>query len=198
MPRHGPRGAGTRVPLVGAAAGRPEVAEGVTPRSGKNCTLRAGGGAWPKTLAVNLAGTQRFRRFWARSEGWPKTLVFGHPRELLTGCSRKSKTRSEYDFRPGSRAWRAIFPVPRRDPISHESLVRQWSRLRAWAAAKADSEKVARYFSESADLWDSKGRDPGFLLPDDVRLVAVTEWREQSADELSPMQQARNLGAFSS
>ena len=74
--------------------------------------------------------------------------------------------------------------------ISHESLVRQWSRLRAWAEAKANSEKVAGYFAQSADLWDSKGRDPGFLLPNDVRLVAVTEWREQSADELSPMQQA--------
>jgi len=31
---------------------------GVTPRLGKNCTLRAGGGAGPKNLAVNLAGTQ--------------------------------------------------------------------------------------------------------------------------------------------
>ena len=33
---------------------------------------------------MNLAETQRFRRFQARSEGWTKTLVFGHARESLT------------------------------------------------------------------------------------------------------------------
>jgi len=58
-----------------------------------------------------------FGLFRPASELWRNTLVFVHPCESLTGCSRKRKTSSERHFGPGSRAWRAISPVPRRDPF---------------------------------------------------------------------------------
>ena len=49
--------------------------------------------------------------------------------------------------------------------ISHESLVRQWSRLRAWAEAKANSEKVARYFAQMPTSGTARGGIPASCCP---------------------------------
>jgi len=72
--------------------------------------------------------------------------------------------------------------------IAHESLIRQWDRLNAWAEQKAQAEKVSRFVAESAALWDSKGRDPDLLMRNDAHMAVVLEWWQAEAEDLAPVQ----------
>ena len=58
--------------------------------------------------------------------------------------------------------------------LSHESLMRVWSRLREWVDAEAQSARVYRRLAETADLW-KEGRAGLFRDPD---LGIALGWRE--------------------
>ncbi len=77
---------------------------GVTPRLGKNCTLRAGGGAWPKTPCCESRRNTAISAVSGSFRGVDENFSFWSRSRIADGCSRQSKTSSEYDFWPGSRA----------------------------------------------------------------------------------------------
>lgn len=60
--------------------------------------------------------------------------------------------------------------------ISHESLIRNWDRLRAWVEDEAQSARIYRRLAEAATDHYQKGTG----LLDDVTLQYVLKWREQS------------------
>lgn len=63
--------------------------------------------------------------------------------------------------------------------ISHESLIRNWDRLKAWVRDEADSARIYRRLAGSAtDYYQSAG---GLL--DDVTLQYVLKWRERAKPE---------------
>ncbi|MGO9468315.1 MAG: AAA family ATPase, partial [Isosphaeraceae bacterium] len=57
--------------------------------------------------------------------------------------------------------------------ISHESLIRQWQRLRAWAEAEASSAEMYRRLEKTASLWRTKRAG----LWDTPDLDFALEWR---------------------
>lgn len=60
--------------------------------------------------------------------------------------------------------------------ISHESLIRNWNRLRAWVEDEAQSARIYRRLAEAAT--DHHQNGTGLL--DDVTLQFVLKWRDQS------------------
>ena len=71
---------------------------GVTPRLGKNCTLRAGGGAWPKTPCCESRRNTAISAVSGPFRGVDENFSFWSRSRIADGYSRKSKTSSEYDF----------------------------------------------------------------------------------------------------
>src|SRR5687768_9617340 len=63
--------------------------------------------------------------------------------------------------------------------ISHESLIRNWDRLRAWVDDEAQSARIYRRLADAATDYYQKA---GGLL-DDVTLQYVLSWRERSKPE---------------
>jgi WD40 repeat protein/energy-coupling factor transporter ATP-binding protein EcfA2 len=47
--------------------------------------------------------------------------------------------------------------------ISHESLIRQWTRAKKWADAEADKVRKFRELAQAAITWENRGRPHGFL-----------------------------------
>ena len=60
--------------------------------------------------------------------------------------------------------------------ISHESLIRNWDRLRAWVEDEAQSARIYRRLAEAATDHYQKGTG----LLDDVTLQFVLKWRNQA------------------
>jgi WD40 repeat protein len=59
--------------------------------------------------------------------------------------------------------------------ISHESLIRQWERLRKWVEAEAESAKIYRRLAETAELYAADRAD----FYHGAELQAALEWREE-------------------
>ena len=49
--------------------------------------------------------------------------------------------------------------------ITHESLIRNWSKLNTWAAREFDFYSTYLDFSKQLDRWKQSGKNNGFLLP---------------------------------
>jgi hypothetical protein len=60
---------------------------------------------------------------------------------------------------------RAVLPPDTVLDISHESLIRNWSRLSAWARQEAQDVRVAQSFVQQASRWHDNAESTGFLLP---------------------------------
>ena len=79
---------------------------GVTPRLGKNCTLRANEEGWPKTSRREAFKFRRFRAILPLFKAWPKSLVFGHAcsageaGKLVVKASSVSAARLSVQFCP--------------------------------------------------------------------------------------------------
>jgi hypothetical protein len=58
--------------------------------------------------------------------------------------------------------------------ISHESLIRQWERLRKWVEAEAESAKIYRRLAETAELHSAERAD----FYRGAELQVALEWRE--------------------
>lgn len=64
--------------------------------------------------------------------------------------------------------------------ISHESLIRQWPRLRTWAGEEADSRDVYRRLANAAERWE---RGEAGLLRDPELQLAARWWTEARPNE---------------
>src|SRR5215471_17794352 len=58
--------------------------------------------------------------------------------------------------------------------VSHESLIRQWDRLRGWADEEAEKVRRFRELAASAGQWQRHARSPSFLK----RGAELDAWRQ--------------------
>ncbi|PYS98867.1 MAG: hypothetical protein DMF65_09900, partial [Acidobacteria bacterium] len=68
--------------------------------------------------------------------------------------------------------------------ISHESLIRQWGRLRGWAEDEAMSREVYRQIAEAARIWAGKKRDEDYLFSG-KRLMEADAWSKNNPGVLN-------------
>ncbi|HJY83408.1 MAG TPA: hypothetical protein VKK81_20275, partial [Candidatus Binatia bacterium] len=128
----------------------------------------------------------------------PDNQTIRRPSTLAAICQRAQASQAEVvavleKFRQEGRS----FLMPPGDvpltsdtiiDISHESLIRQWVRLRQWAEAEAQATEVYRRLQESARLWEQEGRNEDGLYRG-ARLAQAVEWRERNEENLNPLEQ---------
>jgi energy-coupling factor transporter ATP-binding protein EcfA2 len=73
--------------------------------------------------------------------------------------------------------------------LAHEALARAWPRLRGWLDDDIEGQRIWRHLAAAADAWDAMGR-PDSELYRGVRLARVTEWRDRTNPDLTPVEQA--------
>ncbi|HTT27462.1 MAG TPA: BTAD domain-containing putative transcriptional regulator [Solirubrobacteraceae bacterium] len=71
--------------------------------------------------------------------------------------------------------------------VSHEALLTEWPRYRAWLEEDRVGRRLHAHLTEISREWDTGGRDPGDLYRG-ARLTAVLDWSAQHRDELSPVE----------
>ena len=71
--------------------------------------------------------------------------------------------------------------------ISHEALLQQWPRYRAWLEEDRVGRRLHAHLTDASRGWDAGGRDPGDLYRG-ARLTAALDWSAQHSDELSPLE----------
>ena len=168
-------------------------------REGRTLTVegyRATGGI---RGAVAQSAEERLRR---RSPGEQRPIAArpdaapGHLR-APTGsrCAAGSRAGSSPtdDEHDGSRraAGRAPGCVTSDDGVvelAHEALARAWPRLRDWLDDDVEGQRILRHLTVAADAWDTMGR-PDSELYRGVRLAQALDWRQQSAPDLTAVEQ---------
>ncbi len=73
--------------------------------------------------------------------------------------------------------------------VAHEALIREWPALREWLDEDRASIRLHRHLTESAHAWQRLDRDPGELYGG-ARLAQASEWAEEHAGELNPVERA--------
>ena len=68
--------------------------------------------------------------------------------------------------------------------LSHEALLREWPRYRAWLEEDRISRRLHAHFERAARDWDERGRDVADLYRG-ARLAAALEWRAGREQELN-------------
>jgi Novel STAND NTPase 1 len=71
--------------------------------------------------------------------------------------------------------------------ISHEALLKEWPRYRAWLEEDRVGRRLHAHLADASRVWDAGGRDPGDLYRG-ARLTAALDWSAQHRDELSPVE----------
>jgi WD40 repeat protein/DNA-binding SARP family transcriptional activator len=69
--------------------------------------------------------------------------------------------------------------------ISHEALLHEWPRYRAWLEEDRVGRRLHAHLAGASRAWDSGGRDAGDLYRG-ARLTAALDWSAQHRDELNP------------
>jgi WD40 repeat protein len=59
--------------------------------------------------------------------------------------------------------------------VAHESLLREWPRLREWIEEDTEGRRLRRHITKAATEWDAAGRDQGELYRG-ARLAAALDW----------------------
>ncbi len=72
--------------------------------------------------------------------------------------------------------------------ISHESLIRQWDRLREWAEKEARFTKIRRRLKGAAEEWQEKNRTDATLLYTGARLLQAEEYSKDRGTTLTPLE----------
>lgn len=72
--------------------------------------------------------------------------------------------------------------------ISHESLIRQWDRLREWAEKEARFTKIRRRLRGAAEEWQEKNRTDATLLYTGARLIQAEEYTKDRGTTLTPLE----------
>jgi WD40 repeat protein/DNA-binding SARP family transcriptional activator len=68
--------------------------------------------------------------------------------------------------------------------VAHESLLRDWPRLRGWLEDDAEGRRLHRHVTESARAWDDGRRDDGDLYRG-ARLTAALDWADAHVPDLN-------------
>jgi WD40 repeat protein/DNA-binding SARP family transcriptional activator len=71
--------------------------------------------------------------------------------------------------------------------VAHEALIREWPTLRQWLSEDRDALRLHRHITESAQVWERLGRDPGELYRG-ARLAQALEWAQDHAQELNTLE----------
>lgn len=68
--------------------------------------------------------------------------------------------------------------------ITHEALIRAWSRLREWLAEDREGLRLHRKLTEATNTWEALDRDPGTLYRG-VRLAHTRQWATRNGGALA-------------
>src|SRR5947209_4143278 len=68
--------------------------------------------------------------------------------------------------------------------LSHEALLREWPRYRAWLEEDRIGRRVHAHLTAAAREWDERGKDVADLYRG-ARLAAALEWRAGREQELN-------------
>ncbi|HML20338.1 MAG TPA: protein kinase [Aggregatilinea sp.] len=125
---------------------------------------------------------QLFLRLVSLGEGTEDT----RRREFLSEIMSISTDRRTLNTVIGALA-QARFLTFDRDPVTrsqtvevaHETLIREWERLRRWLDQSRDDVRFQRNVASLADEWLKANRDPSFLLSGS-RLERYARWAEQT------------------
>jgi WD40 repeat protein len=71
--------------------------------------------------------------------------------------------------------------------VAHESLLREWPRLREWIEEDAEGRRLRRHITQAAMEWEGSGRDEGELYRG-ARLAAALDWSTDHAFELNQLE----------
>jgi WD40 repeat protein/DNA-binding SARP family transcriptional activator len=71
--------------------------------------------------------------------------------------------------------------------VSHEALLREWPRYRAWLDEDRVVRQVHAHLRVAAREWDARARDPGDLYRG-ARLAAALEFRSQHSDRMDRLE----------
>ncbi len=78
--------------------------------------------------------------------------------------------------------------------VAHEALIREWPTLRGWLTQDREGLRLHRHLTQSAQEWESLGRDAGALYRGS-RLAQVAEWAGANSRELNALEQAFLAGS---
>jgi WD40 repeat protein/DNA-binding SARP family transcriptional activator/class 3 adenylate cyclase/energy-coupling factor transporter ATP-binding protein EcfA2 len=73
--------------------------------------------------------------------------------------------------------------------VAHESLLREWPRLRTWLEEDVEGRRLHRRLGDTARTWEADSRDP-FELYRGTQLDAATTWADGHADALNRTERA--------
>ncbi|MGH2877506.1 MAG: hypothetical protein ACRDLV_14745, partial [Solirubrobacteraceae bacterium] len=71
--------------------------------------------------------------------------------------------------------------------LSHEALLREWPRYRAWLEEDRIGRRVHAHLTGAATGWDERNRDPGELYRG-ARLAGALDWAAQHDDQLNALE----------
>jgi WD40 repeat protein len=72
--------------------------------------------------------------------------------------------------------------------VAHESLIREWPRLRTWLEEDVEGRRAHRRLADAARAWDADARDPSELYRG-TQLDAATAWAAGHADAPNRIEQ---------
>jgi transcriptional regulator with XRE-family HTH domain len=73
--------------------------------------------------------------------------------------------------------------------VAHEALIREWQRLHEWLTQDREGLLLHRHLTESAQEWESRGRDPSELYRG-ARLAQSREWVSTNEERLNASERA--------
>ena len=73
--------------------------------------------------------------------------------------------------------------------VAHESLLREWPRLRTWLEEDVEGRRVHRRLADAARTWDADERDPSGLYRG-TQLDAAADWAARQADAPNRIERA--------
>ncbi len=71
--------------------------------------------------------------------------------------------------------------------VAHETLIREWPRLRSWLDESREGLRLHRHLTEAAQGWLALGREPGELYRG-TRLAQTQEWAQENQGLLNPLE----------
>ena len=71
--------------------------------------------------------------------------------------------------------------------IAHESLAREWPRLRSWLEEDVEGQRIFGHLASAAEWWEAKGR-PDSELYRGVRLAGAADWAGRGSAELTEVE----------
>lgn len=73
--------------------------------------------------------------------------------------------------------------------VAHEALIREWPTLRNWLDENREGLRLHRHLTETAQDWESLGRDPGVLYRG-ARLAQAIEWSYAHEEDLNLLERS--------